>query len=179
MTDKEFKAEIKNGLTGGYLLFGEEEYLKERLTSLAKKSVLGEDADLAAFNLVETDENSYTDSFLDDALSTVPMMSDKVCVVCRVRFSALKESQKKAVYSSLDALSSSPSTVLLFVIPSGYFDEGNLKKNRPSAEYRELAKRLTPVCFAYQSAAVLKKWELKRLAKDGIGATDQSLDLLN
>ncbi|MBQ7715683.1 MAG: DNA polymerase III subunit delta [Clostridia bacterium] len=179
MTDKEFRAEIKNGLSGGYLLYGDEEYLKERLISLAKKAILGDDADLAAFNLVETDENSYTDSFLDDAISTVPMMSDKVCVVCRVRFSELKEAQKKELYSSLDALSAAPSTVLFLVIPSGYFDEGNLKKNKPSSEYKELTERLTPVCFAYQTPAVLKKWELKRLSKDGIGASDASLDLLN
>ena len=177
MTDKEFKAEIKRGLSGGYFLYGEEEYVKSRLLTLAVRSVIGDD-DFSSVNLIENDENSYTDSFLEDAISTMPMMSDRCAAVCRVRFSELKQSGKENIYSALSLLADNPQTVLFLVIPSGFFDEGALKKGKPSSEYKALSEYLTPVAFPYQTASVLKNWCERRLAQDGVGASPDALDAL-
>ena len=177
MTDKEFKAEIKRGLSGGYFLYGEEEYVKSRLLKLAVKSVIGDD-DFSSVNLVENDENNYSDSFLEDAISTMPMMSDKCCAVCHVRFSELKQDRREAVYSALAALPDNPQTVLFLVIPSGFFDEGNMKKGKPSAEYKALSEYLTPVAFPYQTVSTLKGWCERRLSSDGISASPDALSLL-
>lgn len=177
MTDKEFKAEIKRGLSGGYFLYGEEEYVKSRLLNLAVKSVIGDD-DFSSVNLIENDENSYSDSFLEDAISTMPMMSEKCAAVCRVRFSELKQTGKENIYSALSLLADNPQTVLFLVIPAGFFDEGALKKGKPSAEYKALSEYLTPVAFPYQTASTLKGWCERRLAQDGITAAPDALDML-
>ena len=177
MTDKEFKAEIKRGLSGGYFLYGEEEYVKSRLLNLAVKSVIGDD-DFSSVNLIENDENSYSDSFLEDAISTMPMMSEKCAAVCRVRFSELKQTGKENIYSALSLLAENPQTVLFLVIPAGFFDEGALKKGKPSAEYKALSEYLTPVAFPYQTASTLKGWCERRLAQDGITAAPDALDML-
>jgi|GEM_PF-1857338 len=174
MTDKEFRAEIKSGLSGGYLIYGDEEYLKNYLVKLAVKSVVGDD-DFSAVNIIETDENSYDDSFLENALASVPVMAEKCCAVCRVRFSELKEERKEIIYSALDLLKNNPQVVLIFFIPSGYFDEGNLKKNNPSADYKKLTGYLSPVGVPYQTASVLKKWVAKHLVSDGLTADDTVL----
>ena len=177
MNEKEFRAQIKSGLSGGYLIYGEEEYLKDRLVPLAVKSVVGDD-DFSKVNLIENDENSYDPSFLEDALSASPMMAEKCCAVFRVRFSELGEGERENVYASLDILKHSPPVVLLFVIPSGYFDEGNLKRGKPSAEYRELTRYLTPVEVPYQAPAVLGKWAEKHFASDGLSVAPNALSYL-
>ena len=177
MNEKEFRAAIKNGLSGGYLIYGDEEYLKDRLVPMAVKSVVGDD-DFSSVNLIETDENSFEPSFLEDALSSIPMMAEKCCAVCRVRFSELDEHEREAVYTALDILRRDPPVVLLFVIPAGYFDAGNVKKGKPSAEYRELTRYLEPVETPYQMAAGLKKWAAKRFSSDGIDVRDDALTYL-
>ena len=177
MNEKEFRAQIKSGLSGGYLIYGDEEYIKDHLVALAVKSVTGDD-DFSSVNLIETDENSFEPSFLEYALCAVPMMAEKCCAVCRVRYSDLDEREKESVSASLDLLRRDPPVVLLFVIPAGYFDEGNLKKGKPSADYRELTRYLTPVEAPYQMAAVLKKWAERRFASDGLGVSPDALTYL-
>ena len=177
MTEKEFRAEIKRGLSGGYLIFGEEEYLKNHVVDLAVKSVVGDD-DFSSVNLMETDEDSYSDDFLFDAVSSVPMMAEKCCAVCRVRFSKLEAESKEIVFAALDSLKNNPSLVLLVVIPSGYFDPGQPGKGKPSAEYSELEKYLIPVCVPYQPQGVLKKWAERHFAKDGLAVPDEALSLI-
>ena len=174
MTDKEFRAEMKTGLSGGYLFYGDEEFLKRYYVALAVKSVIGDD-DFSKVNLIENDEDQYDDSFLEDALSSVPMMAEKCCAVCRVRFSELKDDRRAAVYSALELLENAHQVVLLFVVPAGYFDEGNVKRGKPSPEYKELTKRLKPVEFPYQPSSVLRKWAAKHFASDGVNVSDDAL----
>ncbi len=174
MNDREFRAEIKSGLSGGYLIYGDEEYLKNYIVDLGVKSVIGDD-DFSSVNLISSDENTFSPSFLDDALAAVPMMAERCAAVCRVRFSSLKESEKDAVYKALDALSDNPPVVLFFVVPAGYLDEGNLKRGRPSTEYKELTERLKPVSVPYQMASVLKKWVARHLEADSLTAPDDVL----
>lgn len=177
MNDREFRDKIKSGLTGGYLIYGDEEYLKDYYLGLAVKSVIGDD-DFSAVNLVECDEDSYSDSFLEDALSAVPMMAERCAAVVRVRFSDLKDTEKNKIYERLSSYGGESPVVLFFVIPTGYFDEGNLKKNRPSPEYKALTEHLEPVAFPFQTPSVLKKWTARHLAADGITTTDDVLDYI-
>lgn len=171
MTDKEFKAEIKKGLSGGYLLFGEEDFLKEYYIGAAKAELLGKDSDFASFNLIECDEANYSSAALADALATMPMMSDKVLCIFHVRLSKLRESEKKELYDVLQTVADNETAVLLLVACTGFFDSGNIKKNKPSALYKELSEYLTPVEFAKQTPAALRKWVIRHFEADGISAT--------
>lgn len=177
MTEKEFKAEIKSGLEGGYFIYGDEEYLKRRLVDAAVRSVVGDD-DFSAVNTVRTDADEYSAATLEDAIANVPMMSDRCAAVCEVRFSELKESEKTEAYAALEALSSNPQCVLFLVIPAGYFDEGNLKKGKPSAEYKKLEALLRPVSVPYQPLPVLKPWVEKHFRSEGLAVGGDALNYL-
>lgn len=175
MTDKEFKNEIKKGLSGGYLLYGDEEYLKKFYVKEAVKSVVGDDDAFSAFNLVNIDDDAYSSSALIDALSVLPMMSDKVCVVCNVRLSSLKEKEKSEFLETISKLSVYKHAVLLVVCPSGSLDAGNVKRNKPSALYKSVTKYLVPVEFPYGTPAVLKKWVLRHFERENLTADDRTL----
>lgn len=176
MTEKDFKAEIKNGLSGGYLLYGEEEYLKEYYLDRAVEAVIG-NSDFAEFNLIKTDEDNYSSSALADALASFPMMSEKVCVVCRVRLSTLSDKELDSLCQVLSTLPDRPA-VLFVSAPSGYFDAGSIRKNRPSAMYKKLSEYLTPVEFPHQTPAMLKKWALRHFEAEKISAEDTALETL-
>ena len=175
MTDKEFKNEIRKGLCGGYLLYGDEEYLKKFYVKEAVKSIAPDDDAFSAFNLVTIDDDSYSSAALIDALSVMPMMADKVCVVCNVKLSSLKEKEKSEFLETIAKLKDFEHAVLLVVCPSGFFDAGNVKKNKSSALYKSVTKYLTPVEFPYGTPAVLKKWVLRHFERENLTADDRTL----
>lgn len=176
MTDKEFKNEIKKGLSGGYLFYGEEDYLKEYYINAAKDSILKGDTDFASFNLIECDEADFSPSRLADALLAMPMMSDRVLCIFHVRLSKLRENERKELYDVLSSVENSKTAVLLLVACTGYFDAGNIKKNRPSALFRDITKYLVPVEFARQSTAALRKWAMRHFENDGLTASPVMVD---
>lgn len=178
MDDKEFKNEIKKGLVGGYLLYGDEEYLKKYYLKEAVESVVGRDDAFSAFNTVTIEDDAYSAAALEDALSTVPMMAEKVCVVCNVRLSSLKEKEKKDFCDVLSSYDKSSAATLLVVCPQGTFDAGNVKKNRPSPLYKTLSKYIAPVEFAYRTAPTLKNWVRRHFEKEGLYTDDTVLSYI-
>ena len=175
MTDREFKAEIKSGLEGGYLIYGEEEYIKRRLVDAAVKSVVGDD-DFSAVNVVRTDADDYSAAALEDAVSLVPMMSDRCAAVCEVRFTDLKESEKEAMYAALGRLKDNPSCVLFLVVPAWYFEDANAKKGKAPAVPKKLEALLKPVCVPYQPLPVLKPWVEKHFRAEGLSIGSDALN---
>lgn len=175
MNDREFKAEIKKGLSGAYLLYGDEEYLKEHYIKEAKKTVLGEDSSFSAFNLIEKDEMNYSSEELAYAVSSLPVMNDKLLVIAKIKLSKLGEKDRNRLYEILSSLKDFPSTVLLIVVGKGQMDVSQIKKNRPLELYKKLTEYAVPVEFSYQSPSVLKKWIMRHFEKDSLGADDATL----
>ncbi len=183
MNDREFKAEIKKGLSGIYLFYGEEEFLKKYYLTEAKKAVLGDDDDFAVFNYVEIQEEDFSPDTLRDAAATVPMMADKACVVAHADLTKYADKKASAVSGRLeplvDALSDikdEDNSVVFIVCKSGGFDAG--RKNRPSALLKSLQGCVSVVEFEYQSAAVLKKWALRHFEREQLGAEDNAISYL-
>ena len=76
MTPSEFKAELKK-LSGGYLFYGEEDYLKRYyLNALRKQTVTEGDV----FNHIVINSESYTPERLSASLEALPVMADKKLV---------------------------------------------------------------------------------------------------
>ena len=177
MDEKEFKAEIKRGLEGGYLICGEEDFLKDHGVEQARLSVVGED-DFSTFNTVQSDEASYSDSFLPDALGQVPMFSDKICVICRVRFSELKEDQKDKIIDAVSHLDATPQAVLLLVVPSGAIECGERRRSKGSKDFDRLTEYLKPVVISEQPEYVLRRWVERHLSSEGLTASDGAAEYL-
>lgn len=176
MTDREFAAEIKKGLSGGYFLYGDEEFLKKYYLDAAVKSVVGMD-ELSMMNLCRLDGDNYSPAALEDALSAFPMMADRICVVLSMKFQGLSEKALKAFCDILEGVGERP-CVFLAVAPKGGFDEGNLKKGRPTAAYKLISEKLTMVNFSKGTPGAVKKWVMRHFEAEGLVAEGEALDLL-
>lgn len=164
-----FRRLLKGGLSGGYLFFGDEDYLKSHSMRAAREAVC-EDESFAIFNDMRIDALDYTAEALLDALMPLPMMSErKIVTLSGLCLDAMKSSEIDDLCDVLSALPEYDYNVLIISVPAGAFDEGNLPK-RPSALLTRLAKHLTPVRFEAVSPARLVSWLGKHFEHNGVSA---------
>ncbi len=167
-----FRKLLKSGLSGGYLFYGDEDYLKAYSLKSARESVC-EDETFAVFNDMRIDGLDYTAAALLDALMPLPMMSEKkIVTVTGLSISSLKPSEIDDMCDALEALDEYDYNVLIISAPAGEFDEGNPPK-KPSAALTKLSKYLTPVRFDAVTPARLVAWLGKHFAHNGVDATPE------
>lgn len=173
MTEAEFSKELKSGLFGGYVFFGNEDYLKLSYMRQVKSLVL--DGMFDEFNHIVIYGEDYTPSALLNAISTLPMMSEKKLVELRgVNFNAFKKDDILEIASVLETMSENAQhTVLIIRADSNLFTPGRLPK-APSELYKAFDKHLTMVQFDFPTSARLKVWIMKHFEKRGI-SFDESL----
>ena len=165
-----FRKQLKNGLSGSFLFFGEEDYLKSFSLRAAREAICADET-FAVFNDVSIAPIDYTPSALLDALMPPPMMADKkIITINGLAISDMKQSDLDDLYEVLGALADYDYNVLIISVPSGLIDEGNLPK-RPSAVFSELSKYLTPVKFDSVTGARLVGWLQKHFSHHGVNAS--------
>ncbi|MBQ7383550.1 MAG: DNA polymerase III subunit delta [Clostridia bacterium] len=172
MKEEGFRKQLKSGLSGGYLFFGEEDYLKAFSLKAARDAVC-EDKSFEIFNDMKIDALDYSAPALLDALMPFPMMSEKkIVTVNGICPDSMKPSEIDDLCDALTALSEYDYNVLIISVPAGGIDEGNLPK-RPSALLTRLSKYLTPVRFEPISPARLVSWVGKHFAHNGVTASPE------
>lgn len=163
-----FRKQIKKGLAGGYLFYGEEDYLKLHALRSAREAICA-DPTFALFNDVRLDALTYAPSALLDALMPPPMMTEqKIVSVTGLSLSSMRASEIDDLCDVLSALGDYDYNVLILSIPAGEMEEGTAK--RPSSVLTKLAKYLTPVSFDSISGARLCAWVAKHFAAEGVSA---------
>ncbi|MBO4982949.1 MAG: DNA polymerase III subunit delta [Clostridia bacterium] len=166
MTDAEFKEELKHP-SGGYLFFGEEDYLKYSYSKEIQKNVL--DGTFDEFNHIIIYAEEYEPGLLSNAIFSLPMMADKKLVEVRgVDFNSMKKEDLSALEDVLSTLEENSHTVLLIRADNDYFNAGRLPK-APSEIYKMMSKYLKTVEFNFPSSAKLNKWILSHFNKGKIG----------
>lgn len=170
MTEAEFGKELK-ALYGGYVFYGDEDYLKFSYLKEVRKNVL--DGMFDDFNHVVIYGQDYTASSLLNAISTLPMMSEKKLVEVRgVDFNAFKKDDIKDLDGVLETMKeNSKHTVLVIRADSTLFNAGRLPK-APSEIYKMLSKHMTMVQFDFPTPARLRTWILKHFEKRGVPFDD-------
>ena len=167
-----FRKLIKSGLSGGYLFFGDEDYLKSYSLKSAREAICADEG-FAVFNDITIDPLDYSAPALLDALMPLPMMSEqKIVTINGLHISQLKPTEIDDLCDVLEALREYDYNVLIISVPSGAMDEGNLPKS-PSATLQKLAAHLTPVRFEAVTPARLVSWLGKHFAHNGAEATPQ------
>ena len=175
--DDAFRKQLKSGLSGAYLFFGEEDYLKSFSLRAARDSVCGDET-FAVFNDVSIDPIDYTPSALLSALTPPPMMSDKKIVsINGLAISDMRASEINDLCEVLATLSDYDYNVLIISVPSGLIDEGYLPKS-PSAVFKQLAKYMTPVKFDSVTGARLISWLGKHFSHHGVTASERVCSML-
>ncbi len=175
--DADFRRQIKNSPAAGYLLFGEEDYLKAAAVTLARRTIIP-DPTFAPFNEILLDALSYTPDDLRRAFTAVPMMADRKLILLRgLDFTSMRPSEFDALCRALDELSDTDDTTLLIPVAAGAIDEGYLPK-RPSAQLSRLCANLTPVRFTKCTPEKLRFWCARHFEHNGAAATPAVCDEL-
>lgn len=172
MKEDEFRKLIKGGLSGGFLFFGEEDYLKAFSIRSARDSIC-EDESFGIFNDIKIDALDYSAPALLDALMPFPMMAEKkIVTVNGICPASMKSSEIDDLCDVLSTLPEYDYNILIISVPSGGIDEGFLPK-KPSAQLTKLCEHLTPVRFDPISPSRLVSWISKHFAHNGVQVSTQ------
>lgn len=163
-----FKTNIKEGLSGGYLFYGEEEYLKRNALRTARKSVLADGSE--AFDFSSFDEDNYSPEALETAISTLPVFSQKRFTELHCfDFTKAKVGEIRALENILASLSDNGDSIFVLYLMPHELDVGTPKK--PSKNFKILTENLTPVLFERQSREKLIKWAGMHFRHNGVEIT--------
>ena len=164
-----FRKQLKKGLCGGYLFFGDEDYLKSFALSSARQSICPEET-FAVFNDIRLDALDYSASALLNALMPPPMMCEqKIVTVSGLNLNSMRSGEIDDLCETLGELTRYDYNVLIISVPAGQMDEGILPK-KPSAILGRLSEYLTPVYFEPISGARLCAWVGKHFQHHGVVA---------
>lgn len=171
-----FRKQLKKGLSGGYLFFGEEDYMKSFCLRLARETICTEET-FAVFNDVRLSPLDYTEASLVNALMPPPMMSEqKIVTIDGLVIDGMRADELEGLCDALSVLSEYDYNVLIISVPNGGIDLGTSKK--PSAALTELSKHLTPVQFDSVSGARLTAWVGKHFEHHGVSASPAICNML-
>ena len=175
--EDEFRKQLKKGLSGGYLFFGEEDYLKSFSLRAAREAVCTEET-FAVFNDIRIDPLDYSATALSNALMPPPMMCEqKIITINGLPISEMSGSELEELYDALSTISEYDYNVLIISVPAGLLDDGKLPKT-PSKVFAELSKYLTPVCFDTIVGSKLIGWIGKHFDHHGVKASPQVCSML-
>ena len=146
-------------LGGGYLLFGEEDYLKRHYFDAVKKATV-EEGDI--FNHYEINSDNYTPSMLINCLEALPVMADKKLV--EMRDMAGVFAQKDTFEQLCDILSTAdnyPETLTVLYLLDGEANETVISK---------LSGVLKPVEAKRETPPRVAKWASRHFGENGVYA---------
>lgn len=175
--EDDFRKQLKKGLSGAYLFFGEEDYLKSFSLKSARKLVCDDDS-FAIFNDIQIDPIDYTPTTLVNALMPLPMGSEKKIVTINgLALSAIKGAELDALIDAISAIDEYDYNILIISVPAGMLDVGRLPKS-PSKAFSALSKVMTPVNFEAVTGARLVSWVGKHFQHNQVSATPSVCELL-
>lgn len=170
ITEAEFRKRLSGALSGCYVFYGEEDYLKSYCVKAARERICPDEG-LACFNDITVDFPDFSVESLTDALAAPPMMCD--CKMVSVRsfdFGAVKPSEIEGLIALMAAYRDDPSNLLILsVIPDG-LDTGYAKK--PSALFKKLSEVCTLVHFEASTPAKLAAWVVRHFRHEEIEISD-------
>ena len=165
-----FRKQLKRGLDGAYLFFGDEDYLKS-FSLKSARSLVCDDPSFAIFNDIQIDPLDYTPSALVNALMPLPMMGEKKIVsINGLAISSIKGAEFDELVEAISAIKEYDYNILIISVPAGLIEEGNLPK-APSKPLLALSEVMTPVHFEAISGSRLVTWVGKHFEHNGVTAT--------
>lgn len=165
LDSKKFLTRAKGELFGGFLFYGEEEYLKHNALVQVRKSVFPDGPD--SFNHIRLDADNYSPEALENAIMALPVFAEKKLIeVHSLSLKSMKDKETEALCAVFDLLSGSSDTVLVLYTVPGEFDPGEGK--RVSKQFTALSEVLTPVHFEKQTGDRLAKWVSQHFAHNKV-----------
>ena len=173
ITESDFRKQLKSGISGGFLFFGDEDYLKQLDLDAARKLVSPDEA-FGFFNDFRIDALDFTPSKLLDALMPLPMGAEqKIVTVTGLPLDSMRPSEIDALCDALAAIGEYDYNVVILSVPAGLLNPGYLPK-RPSPLLTRLAEHLTPVHFERSTPARLAAWCQKHFEHNGVVSSPEA-----
>lgn len=170
LTEADFRKQLKEKPSGGYLFFGEEDYLKLSAIKSARETICP-DPTFLAFNEMKLDALTFTPDKLIEALMPMPMMAEqKLVTVSGLSLSSFRKEEIEDLLSALSYLKDYDYNLCILSVAADGLDPGNLPK-RPSPLLTRLSELLTPVYFEAPADAKLALWVSRHFAHYGVEAT--------
>ena len=170
--DADFRKLLKSEVTGGFLFFGEEDYMKSTTLRLARESVCPPDDPMSCFNDIRIDGLDFTPSGLLDALTAPPMGAErKIITVTGLNIGNMRAADLDNLFDVLQTLGEYPYCLLILSVGADALDPGSLPK-RPSQLLCDLAQYLKPVWFEKNTPQKLYGWVQKHYQHNGVGAPE-------
>ena len=169
LTEADFRKRLKEKPTGGYLFFGDEDYLKLHAVKAARE-LLCPDPTFLPFNEMKLDALTFSPDKLAEALLPMPMMAEtKLVVVSGLNLSSFRKDELEELCNTLSLLSEYDYNLCILSVAADGLDAGNFPK-RPSPLLTKLSEVLTPVWFEQSTDAKLMVWVERHFAHHGISA---------
>ena len=171
LKEADFRKELKTAPTGGYLFFGEEDYMKSASIRMARQSVAEAGPAAAAFDDVRLDGLDFTPAALLDAMAVPPMGgSRKIITVTGLNFNTLRAADLDKLCEALGEIADYPYNLVIFSAAADALDSGTLPK-KPSELLTTLGEYLRPVYFERNTPAKLAGWVQKHYLHNGVKAS--------
>lgn len=182
LKEADFRRALKSDPTGGYLFFGEEDYMKTTVLRMAREAVCPPDDPMACFNDIRMDGLDFSPSALLDALTAPPIESAepiisptggarKIITVTGLNFDTMRSSDLDNLCEVLEAIPDYPYALVILSAGADALDPGNLPK-RPSERLTTLCAYLRPVWFEKNTPAKLYGWVQKHYRHSSVEAPD-------
>lgn len=171
--EADFRRELKGQPTGGYLFFGEEDYMKTAALRQARAGVTEADPAMACFDDVRLDGLGFAPGALLDAMAVPPMGgARKIITVTGLNLDAMRSGDLDKLCEALEAISDYPYNLVILSVAADALDAGVLPK-RPSELLTTLSEYLRPVWFERNTPQKLAGWVQKHYAAAGVQATPE------
>ena len=170
--DEAFRKLLKKGVSGAFVFFGDEDYMKSHTVSAVRDSVCP-DPSFALFNEIKIDVIDYSANALLDALMPLPMMGEKKLIVVNgLNIDGMRSKEIDELCDVLSAIEEYDYNVVVISVPAGQLDIGQNPK-KLSATAKKLCECATLVSFDPIMGAKLVTWVGKHFSAHGVSATPE------
>lgn len=176
MTPNDLGKQIKNGISGTFLFYGEEQYLKQYYLNLVKKSLFVEGDNTVSLSGEGISLSDICRSVLE--LASMPSFDSgkRLVYVYNVEWKKVSEDDLSFLEDCVNELRDYEDVTTVIDTRPEAFDAGTEKK--PSKLFARLSKIVAPVFFARESPARLSVWVQKHFASDRVKASPEVCDFL-
>lgn len=174
---------IKKGITGGFLLLGDEEYLKNYWKRQLTAAAVSDPSDM--FNRWLLNAESYTPQALKDAIEALPSFADRKTVeLSGISPVSMRESELDELCAVLSIIPEHPETTVIMHCTSDelpYVDTSKYVQasdRKAAGAQTKLASVLNVVVFPHETPAKLAQWIIRHFEADGAECPPESAKFL-
>ena len=163
ITEAAFKKRIEASPVGGYLFFGDEDYLKIHAIKYARDKVCY-DQSLAVFNDMRIDFSavSFSADLISSAIAAAPMMADaKVVTVVGLDLSELNAESMDKLVDAVASIEEFDFNTFILSLSGGIVDMEEVERKKYPEKFARLCEKLVPVRFDSVPDAKLASWVVR------------------